>query len=188
MVDCKKRQREISGSDTSFRCIHHKSSVYAQIVTDDQCKGCPIRVSSKKKSAPCKEKLPTLIIKSQDGFPGCPFRYTNKSKEITCSITGLQVTAKICHKCEKESRTQEAKFGQKVKNYFGAIRRWVAHGKPTRSQMEINELFTKNCKNCERYDNEKHACKNCGCTISNGSDPLENKLAMATAHCPLGRF
>jgi hypothetical protein len=203
MVDCRKRQKEIYKGTEQNRCINKEAELHLEIVDMDQCAACPVRVLMQQGAKPCEanrliaqeQKIreqkanQLLVINPQDGdYPQCPFRYEHKSNNQYCSITGLEVNPEICNRCDAETREHEAEFGDKVKNYFGAIRRWVAMGRPTRSQEEINELFENHCKGCERYDKEKHACKNCGCTVSTDSHPLANKLAMKSEHCPLGRF
>jgi len=203
MVDCRKRQKEIYKGTEQNRCINKEAELHLEIVSDEQCAACPVRVMMDQAKVACqaKEMLQRerdkreakanqlLVINPQDGdYAHCPFRYEHKSRNQYCSITGLEVTPEICGRCDEDTRQHEAQFGEKVKNYFGAVRRWVAMGRPTRSQEEINELFENHCKGCERYDTEKHACKNCGCAVSTDSHPLANKLAMRSEHCPLGRF
>lgn len=134
---------------------------------------------------------PLPVLETPPEYPECPYR--SKGREgFICSITNLPVTPDICHRCteitEIEERKNQAKLGTKIYNYFGAVRRWVASGRPRRSKEEIERLFQEHCKGCDMYDAKKHACKSCGCNVSEDADPLDNKLAMATEHCPLGRF
>ena len=191
MVDCIKRQNENYKGEPATRCINPKAEPYLQIVEPDQCAGCPMRKYMQASPSPCgkpQARLPRIEPGAGE-HPSCPFRYESASGKLLCSITGLEATPEVCGRCDEETREHEAKFGEKVKNYFGAVRRWVANGKPSRSPEEIVKLFEENCDaGCERYDPERHACKNCGCTVSTDSSPLANKLAMATERCPLGRF
>lgn len=197
MVDCSKRQREIYKGTEQHRCINREAELHLEIVQPDQCAECPVRVLMKQKPIPCEIKLQQQrmakvmnqlpVIEPQDGYPACPFRYAS-ADGLKCSITNLSVDQEICNRCEEGTREHEAKFGEKIKNYYGAVRRWVANGRPSRNKEEIKALFEEHCKGCDRYDTEKHACKNCGCTVSTDSSPLGNKLAMASEHCPLGRF
>lgn len=189
MVDCTKQQKENYKGELRSRCINSEAEPYLQVVNDDVCSGCPLRMYKQAAPTPCgkPQVRQPRIEPGEDGFPSCPFRY-EATDGLKCSITGMAVDATICGRCDSETREHEAKFGEKVKNYYGAVRRWVANGKPSRSPEEITKLFEENCKGCERYDSEKHACKNCGCTVSTDSSPLANKLAMASERCPLGRF
>lgn len=189
MVDCRKQQREIHAGEERIRCIHRDSPLRLEIVEPAQCESCLFAMARKRVILPCDELEQLPVIKPGSGeYPNCPFRYTSKDKALRCSITNLEVTPKICGRCDKGTREHEARGGEKVKKYFGAIRRWYALGKPTRSKEEVKKLFEENCKGCDRYDPVKHACKNCGCAVSTKSSPLANKLAMASEHCPLGRF
>ena len=137
------------------------------------------------------EHYPVPVLETPPDYPQCPYRFKGK-EGFMCSITNLGVDPDICKRCTDltvvEERKNQAKLGTKIYNYFGAVRRWVANGRPTRSKEEVAALFETHCKGCEMYDHKKHACKSCGCQVAGEGDPLENKLAMATEHCPLGRF
>lgn len=205
MINCNKRQREIHNGQLQHRCIHPEAETKGEVVSENVCEACPL---VKLKIKTCKEKRkPVDLVASSDNridpmhFPiledevgyktACPYRYPDGDQRI-CSVTNLPVNPDICERCDamtkEEAKKDQAKFGTKVLNYFGAIRRWVAQGRPRRTPKEIEEIFENHCKGCEMYDQENHACKSCGCAVSKGSEPLENKLAMATEHCPLGRF
>lgn len=211
MKECSKRQHENYKGTDRDRCINQQASAYLQIVTENICDSCPVRVVA---SQPvCKrpdvqaralpkdiksvyvgqyEDMPHLkILNSHADYPDCPYRHL-KAEGLICEVTGLSVTPEICKRCHAEtkieSKKQEAKMGKKALNYFEAIRKWVAAGRPTRTKEEIEKLFNEHCRGCDRYDSENHACKNCGCAVAVEGSPLGNKLAMATEHCPLGRF
>lgn len=194
MVDCHKQQREVHSGEEKIRCIHKEADTFLEIVQPGQCAGCPLSLlrkekvqdNKKKKWRPPKRK--PMTIQEMEGYPPCPYRFIGKEGEARCSITNLGVTKGICGKCDEGVREHVATSSEKVKNYFGAIRRWYALGRPTRTKEEIQKLFEENCKGCDRYDKQKHACKNCGCSVSTKSSPLANKLAMASEPCPLGRF
>ena len=189
MVDCIKKQNENYKGTKQTRCINRDSDLFKQLVIPEQCAGCPVLMLRKQKPAPCLEQLqkPMPPVIEPSGYPACPFRYESKTG-LKCSMTNLPVDLEICGRCDEGTREQEAKLGTKVRNYFGAVRRWVANGRPSRSEEEIEKLFETHCKDCERYDEKRHACKNCGCTVSTDASPLANKLAMASEGCPLGRF
>ncbi len=189
-MDCQKRQSEVYKGTPQLRCINPQSTNHKQLVVLEQCAGCPVRVllrnqDTRKVDPETRQILP--VLNQQEGYPPCPFRFAGR-EGLTCSITNLPVNEEICGRCEADTREHEATAGEKVTNYFGALRRWAAHGCPTRTMEEREQLFNNNCKGCDRFDPEAHACKNCGCKVSAGGTPLTNKLAMATEHCPLGRF
>lgn len=206
MVDCNQRQREIYKGTERHRCIHPEASTKNEIVPLEVCEACPLAKLVKAK--PCAEKhkqelkikftsnnvpqesRPLPVLEDPE-YPQCPYRYKGVDGHM-CSITNLGVTAAICQKCDAETRVEErnnqASLGTKALNYFGAIRRWIASGRPTRSEEEIAELFETHCKQCDMFDKEKYACKSCGCSVSTSSEPLGNKLKMKTEACPLGRW
>lgn len=196
---CSKRQNENYKGEVRHRCINPEAEPYKQLVVIQQCAACPVRAVRKKQESKVKEdpfavfnleKLPDAT--KMEGYPVCPFRHQGHNA-LMCAITGLPVNQEICHRCDSETRyhqdkDHEASATDKIANYFGAIRRWVASGKPTRTQEEIDRIFNEHCSGCEKYDKEKHACKSCGCKLSTKGTPLGNKLAMATEVCPLGRW
>lgn len=206
MKECIKRQHEIVKGKEQDRCLHNEASTYLQIVNESTCDSCPVRQSVQQKPS-CQlsqhrgsrflgsskyvagQALP--LFNKHEGYPDCPFR-DSKNGKLFCTVTGLSVTPEICHRCDKETaqeaRLKEAHIGNKILNYGIAIRRWVAAGKPVRSQERILQIFDQHCSKCERYDPDRHACKNCGCAVSEVAEPLNNKLAMATESCPLGQF
>jgi len=213
-MDCNKRQREKINGNIHHRCIHPEAPTKNEIVPLKVCEACPL--ANLIKAKPCAERKQEALVQrmmvsashppkprpSPKGsnilpvleaseYPECPFRSKGPIGNL-CSITNLGVTPEICHRCDEmtkvEERENHAKLGTKVMNYFGAVRRWVASGRPTRSPEEVERLFNDHCKGCEKYDSDKHACNSCGCAVTEDGDPLTNKLAMATEHCPLGRF
>lgn len=205
MVDCNKRQRELYKGEDRFRCVHPEATTKGEIVVESVCNACPL---VKLKIKTCKEARETQVkqsytpsegykphalpvLNADAGYPTCPFRYNGEAGK-TCSVTNLGVTSEICYRCDKLTKVHEkknqAKMGTKVLNYFGAVRRWIASGMPTRTKEEIKSLFDEHCSKCDRYDKVKHACNSCGCPVSDDADPLDNKLAMKTESCPLGRF
>lgn len=72
---------------------------------------------------------------------------------------------------------------RKAGRYTASVARWIAAGRPTRSQDEIDALLAI-CQGCEHFSAEASACRLCGCNLNNQRSGLTNKLAMATEHCP----
>lgn len=192
MVECIKRQEEKRKGELHYRCLNPEAEQFRELVVLQECEGCPVR-KFRPTAPPCQEQkkpgeLSLPIIDHIAGFAEpCPFRYRGE-RSAGCSITGLPVDPDICGRCDETTRTHTAGTLDKVQNYFGAVRQWVAMGMPTRTPEEIEHLFNTHCKGCERYDIMNHACKTCGCNVSEDDSPLTNKLAMATEKCPLGRF
>lgn len=74
---------------------------------------------------------------------------------------------------------------KRAARYSKAVSKWIAAGRPTRSQDEIDQLLAI-CQGCEHFNVEASACRRCGCNINSQASGLKNKLAMATEQCPLG--
>jgi hypothetical protein len=72
---------------------------------------------------------------------------------------------------------------EKVSRYAAAIAKWIAAGRPTRSQEQIDAILATHCGPCEHFKNE--ACNQCGCKVNKHHAAWRNKLAMATEACPL---
>lgn len=71
--------------------------------------------------------------------------------------------------------------------YTKAVSKWIAAGRPTRSQDEIDALLAI-CQTCRQYNAQHAACAKCGCSVNNQASGLANKLAMVTEHCPLEKW
>jgi len=76
---------------------------------------------------------------------------------------------------------------QQIVNYSKAMKRWLAEGRPVRPPAEIERIFQV-CLSCDRYDHKGHRCLKCGCRINQSSEAWRNKVAMATEHCPIGKW
>lgn len=183
---CRKKQAETQkdGSQVS-RCINSKSKFNLTIVDDSACGGCPVKVAC---AASALRPQQDPAYAHPEYVPCEHRRQDTKTFVINCGVTGLPVTPEQCSACDKETRDRVATLGDKLVGYAGAIKRWVAAGRPTRTEEEIIAIFRDHCGNCEMYDKEKHSCKNCGCSLALTGNPLTNKLAMGTEHCPLGRW
>lgn len=178
VINCDKRQRERTKDGEQHRCVHPKAKQFLNVVGTDACMGCPLRKPNPQVTLPVVQELGNFN-------QACEYRWGEKKM---CVVTGLPVTPESCDRCVKESKEEEAKFSDKVGNYASAVRRWVAAGRPVRSQERINEILNDHCLKCKMYDHEKKGCKSCGCAINASVFPLGNKLAMATESCPLGQF
>jgi hypothetical protein len=77
---------------------------------------------------------------------------------------------------------------QTVWNYGMAVTQWIAAGRPRRTTEEIQRLAAI-CRDCEHYvDDARPHCVKCGCTCGEGENPMTNKIAMATEHCPIDKW
>jgi hypothetical protein len=67
--------------------------------------------------------------------------------------------------------------------YRHARSKWIAAGRPLRSDERIAEIWDTHCKNCP--NREADHCKLCGCFIKRHGTTL-NKIAWASEDCPAG--
>ncbi len=77
---------------------------------------------------------------------------------------------------------------RKIRRYTGALKHWVRQGRPVRSPQQIEAIFNGICLECDAYDDRSRACRVCGCFVSKRDNPLANKIAMKTEHCPLQKW
>lgn len=184
MKSCRKRQVERRGDEVLHRCINKNAEAHKNPVDASICNVCPVRramsESNKRKQPP--GQLPVI---QTDGWATCEFRY-RQGAEPTCGVTGLGVTKEICGRCAKETKDETPNMLQKVMNYSAAVRRWVAAGRPERTDAEIEKIYNEHCSGCSLFVNG--VCNSCGCPASKDQPALRNKLRMATEECPLGRF
>lgn len=185
MKDCRKRQVERRGDETNHRCINKKADAYRTHVDASVCDSCPMRVYVEKMQKP-KASLGLPVIQTDEYVP-CEFRVAYPG-ERRCGVTNLPVEPDQCGRCAKDSKMESAKLTEKAINYLTAVRRWIAAGRPSRTQEEIDTLYENHCSKCSMYDQQRKVCNSCGCPSNNNQPALQNKLAMATEECPLGQF
>lgn len=184
MKPCRKRQVEKRNGEVNHRCIHKKADTYRQYVDGSVCNACPLRVF-------VGEETPTpgsLPVVDTSGYPSCEFRHRAGTKGPMCGVTNLPVTEEVCGRCAKDSKMETARLMDKAVNYATAVRKWVAAGRPERTDAEIEHLYETFCSKCSMFDKERQVCNSCGCPASKNQPALRNKLRMATEECPLGQF
>jgi hypothetical protein len=77
-------------------------------------------------------------------------------------------------------------FGMVVR-YAAALKKWVAAGRPTRTDEEI-EAIEAICKQCEKYEPIEGRCSVCGCKILTPGITIMSKAKLATEKCPKGKW
>jgi len=90
------------------------------------------------------------------------------------------------HVCD-ESKPRTPRLLNRTASWANAVARWVAAKKPTRTDDEVENLFSI-CESCEVYDKEKRRCKKCGCNVNITGRAVFNKLRMSTENCPLEKW
>lgn len=186
---CRKKQREKKADGKEIdRCVNPKSQVHLLVVNDTYCSMCPVRSACPGES-PNPDIIPIQPSNEPDhDYPLCEYRRYQGDQKFKCGVTGLDVTPEICGRCNEETRQRVAKLPDKLKGYANAIKKWVAAGRPTRTEEEQKHILEEHCYKCEMYDKQKDACMNCGCSLAQTGNPLTSKIAMKTEKCPLGRW
>lgn len=77
---------------------------------------------------------------------------------------------------------------RKALGWVSAASRWVAAGRPERSQEEIDRIYLEVCLPCPWFAPDPGGCGVCGCRLSRRRRALMNKIAMATENCPKKRW
>lgn len=80
-------------------------------------------------------------------------------------------------------KTQAPTMREQAANYTKATAKWVAAGRPVRSEEEIGRII-EICEACPNYDQRRKRCKLCGCNVNRSRRAMWNKIAMATEKCP----
>lgn len=190
MRECRKRQVERRGGETIHRCINKKADAYRQPVDASICDSCPVRVMLKQagEGQKGKKKVALPVVDTSD-YPTCEFRFKHPHEpKPMCGVTGLETNLEICRRCTKDEKMATPNLLEKVVSYSAAVRKWVAAGRPERTQEEIESIFNEHCNRCEMFDKVKKICNSCGCPSNTDQPAIRNKLKMATEACPLGRF
>lgn len=73
----------------------------------------------------------------------------------------------------------------RLMRYGSAVKRWIAAGRPVRSDDRVREIFDTLCRPCELFDAKRQTCRLCGCHVRRSGSALSNKIKMATERCPL---
>lgn len=73
----------------------------------------------------------------------------------------------------------------RVSRYATAVARWIAAGRPVRTDAEVEGLLAI-CSTCPHY--RAGACGKCGCPANRSASGWRNKLRMATESCPVGSW
>lgn len=75
----------------------------------------------------------------------------------------------------------------RLRNYEAALARWLAAGRPVRSDAEVEGLLAICESNrCGAY--REGTCLSCGCPVNRSGFAVRNKLRMATEQCPRGEW
>lgn len=108
------------------------------------------------------------------GWQNCPSPRNRNSKTRVTFISPPQATPV----------PKEPSLAKKAWDYCKAVAAWKLAGSPRRSEEEVQRIFAI-CQACEHFiDEGRPHCGICGCGCGEGSNPMTNKIAMATEVCP----
>ena len=107
-------------------------------------------------------------------------------ESLRCKACGYQARKpRTIRRCDASGPETDEPIGiiQQASSYAIALAKWIAAGRPTRSQEQIDAILATHCGPCEHFKNE--ACNQCGCKVNKHHAAWRNKLAMGTEACPL---
>lgn len=112
-----------------------------------------------------------------------------RTKEI-CSGTSNLSPVKAAAYRRNWTKIKEQSTLQATMAFATATAKWLAAGRPKRTQTEMETTFEV-CKTCEHFTPgtvpETAQCALCGCNLAK-LPSVFNKIEMATEHCPVGKW
>jgi hypothetical protein len=103
---------------------------------------------------------------------------------FVCLNCGVALRERLRTRCAGKAPAKPQGIVKKAANYTGAVAKWIAAGKPTRDQAEVDRIYLEVCQPCQPHFKDGK-CGKCGCAINREPNGLKNKIAMGTEHCPL---
>lgn len=88
----------------------------------------------------------------------------------------------------------------KVQRFTKAVSRWIAAGKPERTDEQVDAILRDHCSMCELFKDSRCTHRDCGCQVRSSAGEkipligwllprgMLNKLRMATERCPAGKW
>jgi len=133
----------------------------------------------------CNWKYPPL-----NGIPpktrNCPAKLTPEEKaqhQAAMAEQKKQAAAEA-----EQLKPEGEKLGwsfEMVRRYAVALKRWMAAGRPTRTDEEVAAIEAI-CKTCGKYEPIEGRCSVCGCKILTPGIAILSKARLATENCPKG--
>ena len=88
----------------------------------------------------------------------------------------------------EEAAVLERSLARKVFSYGQALRRWIAAGRPIRTDEEVAQIYNTLCEPCAYFGRHKEYCKICGCQVRSHGPAFTNKIRMVSEHCPKAKW
>ena len=89
-----------------------------------------------------------------------------------------------CRRCTRNEPPKTPPLAARIVSYAEAVARWIAAGRPTRSEEEVKTIYETHCKPCPWREWGTDICRGCGCYVTDHGLAVSNKIKMATEHCP----
>jgi len=129
------------------------------------------------------EQLPADLPAGQAGRWWCPLCDPQKKRL-------LAVNAR--RNCRNSAHVREVAgelgITERLAHYAVALTRWLAAGRPIRSDAEVAHIHSHYCCPCRDYDARREVCTICGCKTRREGQAVRNKIRMATERCPKGKW
>lgn len=123
----------------------------------------------------------------------CPFEPL-PSGRLRCPLCDFEAESPVVpplrRRCPKGSAAMPPpSLPSQAMEAAGSFARWIAAGSPTRDETTVLAIYDEHCAGCENLRGEypDTHCAKCGCYVSPGGT-IVNKIAMATEHCPAGKW
>jgi hypothetical protein len=182
MLPCEKRQKNVKRetNETIYKCINRDCEAFKQVVTEEACSVCPVRVYAIE--SPCKQLGKIVTTQEPEPCDECQPIEDQVLADALAKTGGFQTELKPEDTPDGEVPDYPP-MSLQLWLYKEALKRWHKEGRPVRSEEEVERIL-KICKGCDWYDPDRKRCKGCGCRVTDGGIPITNKLKMATEHCP----
>lgn len=121
---------------------------------------------------------------------GGPWTLTNSTDADPCCVFD-SATCQIAINRPAEGlppRQTPPSLPRQIWSYTTALARWEAAGRPKRTTDDVKAIYDEHCTPCEHFDPEKQSCRKCGCKVRRSGRAMQNKIAMATEHCPMKKW
>ncbi len=86
------------------------------------------------------------------------------------------------------------------RRYAEAIARWIAAGRPIRTDTQVDQILNQHCRQCQWFQDSRCHHEQCGCRVVEAKEETRtfaglilpramlNKLRMATERCPVTKW
>jgi hypothetical protein len=164
--------------------MNNKCGFMGNVVDENICSSCPVRVEEHKSPCSSRRKRPQKRDKDRARVVQAEEMLNISDEEVREMIADAGLDMAEFEREAPEEATNYPPLSMQAWFYKEALIRWNKAGRPKRSDEEVKAILDGHCKTCSWFDPEKSRCKGCGCTVSEGSIAIFNKIRMGSEHCP----